>query len=157
MPNSIKVDFVIRLLLASAIMAAAGWYLASLWDARMREQNLILILPVVVAMVPFYLWVLAFEIRRYRQALVDAGEAPAPAEQGGYEHLYFMGVSIVSVAAFYLFGAVPATIAAMVGGLFLLGVRNPLLLLLLPVGTVLVLWFVFVMGFGIRIPLFLFP
>jgi hypothetical protein len=121
----------------------------------MREKNLILILPVVVAMVPFYFWVIYFEIQKFRSERSQPSPAPAAAVQ--HDHIVFMAVSVASVALFYLFGAVPATIISIFLGMFLLRIRRPLLLAAVPVLMTLVLWGIFVEGFGVRMPLFAFP
>jgi hypothetical protein len=155
MPANPRLDLAIRLLIASTMMGLALWYLASLWDARMREQNLILIRPVVLAMIPFYLWVVGYEIGRYRRIVRIGGRDQA--RHGSNEHLAFMAVAVASVVGFYLFGAIPATIATLIAGLLVLGVRQAPILVLLPLAVTLALWLVFAQGFGIRIPLFTVP
>lgn len=144
-----------RLAMPTAIMGVCLWYLSSLWDARMRQQNLILILPVVIAMLPFYLWIIVFELRRHA-ALGDAPPSEA-ASGGNRDHLAFMAVSLGSVALFYLFGAIPATVVTLVVSLLVLHIRSPRILIAMPCVVIFVLWVVFVAIFGIRIPLFLSP
>jgi hypothetical protein len=150
--DKLRNEFVVRLIVPTAMMAAALWYLGSLWDARMREQNLILIQPVVIAMIPFYVWVVVFELRRYRTVRAGAGPAcgQAPANS---DHLRFMAICVVSFPLFYLFGAVPATLVALGASLFTLGMRRPIALIGTSVMVTAVLWLVFVELFGIRMPL----
>lgn len=121
----------------------------------MREQNLILILPIVIAMLPFWLWIIVFELRRH----AALGDAPPPEDAGGgnRDHLSFMAVAVVSVALFYLFGAIPATVVTLVASLLVLHIRSPRILIGMPCVVIVVLWLVFVEIFGIRIPLFLSP
>jgi len=156
MEGNARGDLVIRLLLASAMMAAALWYLSSLWNARMRDQNLILIYPVVIAMLPFYLSVVLYEVRRYRRITAGSDGLGTP-RASSYEHIGFMVVAAAGVGAFYLFGGIPATVGILAGGLLVLGVRQPLPLILIPPGVTLALWLVFIKGFGIRMPLWLAP
>jgi hypothetical protein len=106
-------------------------------------------------MMPFYLWVVVYEIRRYRQ--ISPRDGDSERKEGDTNDLAFMAVAIASVAAFSFFGAVPATIATLVAGLVVLGVRQASILVLLPPGVTIVLWLVFAQGFGIRVPLFLLP
>jgi hypothetical protein len=151
-----RTELVMRLAVPTAIMLASLWYLGSLWDARMRAQNLILVRPVVVAMIPFYLWIVVWEIRRH--VALPAGQAAAPPATASIrDQVAFMGASVVSVPLFYVFGAVPATAVLLVASLWILRFRKPLVLILVPVLTSLLLWLIFVQVFGIRIPLFLVP
>lgn len=166
--NKVRNDFIIRLLIPTALMAAGLWYLGSLWDARMREQNLILIEPVVILMIPFYLGALFYEYRRYvkevaaaRLAAVASSPETRRNEAGDGEianatrnQALFLVTAAVSVAGFYILGAIPATILLIVAGLLILGVRKPLPLIVTPLVTTLVLWAVFIEIFGIRMPLF---
>lgn len=162
--EQIRNEFVIRLVIATALMAAGLWYLGSLWDARMREQNLILIQPVVLIMIPFYLATLWFEYRRYRKEMAKA----VPAEKAtktvladanlqanaNRNQFLFMGVAALGVAGFYLLGAIPATLLLIVAGLLVLGERRPMVIAITAGVTTFVLWLVFVQLFGIRMPLF---
>lgn len=159
----IKNEFIIRIVIATALMAAGLWYLGSLWDARMREQNLILIEPVVLLMIPFYLATLWFEYRRYQKELSEARlRAPVPAApKSGNEtanaernQILFMVVAAAAVAGFYLLGAIPATILLIVAGLLVLGERRPMVIAITSLVTTFVLWLVFIELFGIRMPLF---
>lgn len=149
-------EFVARLIVPTAVMAASLWYLGSLWDARMRAQNLILIQPVVVAMIPFYLWVIGFEIRRYR-AVLRGEDVVQPAVPANRDHLKFMALAVATVVLFHFFGAVPATLVALVASLLILRINGPLILIGVPLVTTAVLWLVFIRVFGIRMPLFLAP
>jgi len=168
MPNKIRNEFIIRLLIPTALMAAGLLYLGSLWDARMREQNLILIQPVVVLMIPFYLAAIFFEYRRYmremasaRTAAVDSTPERDPEESAVQQmpravrnQAIFMGMAAVSVVGFYVLGAIPATLLMILAGLLILGVRRPIILVGAPLITTLVLWAIFVEMFGIRMLLF---
>ncbi len=58
---------------------------------------------------------------------------------------------------FYLFGAVPATLLSVAGGMFLLRIRRPIQLITIPVVTTAALWLVFIELFGVRMPLFMWP
>lgn len=163
MPTTkIRNEFIIRIFIATALMGAGLWYLGSLWDARMREQNLILIEPVVLIMIPFYLATLWFEYRRYRKELEAAGarahviavknenEAANPERN----QIIFMLVAAASVAGFYVLGAIPATILLIVAGLLVLGERRPTVIAITALATTFVLWLAFIELFGIRMPLF---
>lgn len=151
-----RTELVMRLAVPTAIMLASLWYLGSLWDVRMRAQNLILVRPVVVAMLPFYLWIIVWEIRRH-SVLPAAQEVGIPAAVNARDQVAFMSVSVVSVPLFYLFGAVPATAVLLVVSMWILRFRRPVVLIVAPVLTSLLLWLIFVQVFGIRMPLFLTP
>jgi hypothetical protein len=162
--DKIRNDFIIRLAIATALMGAGLWYLGSLWDARMREQNLILIQPVVLIMIPFYLATIWFEYRRYRKELENAAPARLVGERANEDanlqenanrnQIIFMVIAALSVAGFYILGAIPATILLIVAGLLVLGERRPLVITITAAVTTFVLWLVFVELFGIRMPLF---
>lgn len=162
--KKIRNEFIVRLIIATALMAAGLLYLGSLWDARMREQNLILIEPVVIIMIPFYLATLWFEYRRYRKGLEKAAPVRSAREtvrndanlqqNAGRNQILFMAVAALSVAGFYLLGAIPATILLIAAGLLVLGERRPLVIVITAAVTTFVLWLVFVELFGIRMPLF---
>lgn len=162
--TSIRNDFIVRVLIATVLMGAGAWYLASLWNARMRELNLILIEPVVFLMVPFYLGALHFEYRRYRAALAvahDARRGPDPVAQDGdimpnasRNQARFLAMAAVSVVAFYVFGALLATVFMILGGMMILGVRRPVPLIVTPIVTTFVLWLVFIELFDIHMPLY---
>lgn len=151
-----RTELVMRLAVPTAIMLASLWYLGSLWDVRMRAQNLILVRPVVVAMLPFYLWVIVWEIRRH-SVLPAAQAAGIPAAVNARDQVAFMSVSVISVPLFYLVGAVPATAALLVVSMWILRFRRPVVLFLVPVLTSVSLWLIFIQVFGIRMPLFLMP
>jgi hypothetical protein len=162
--KKIRNEFIIRLIIATTLMAAGLWYLGSLWDARMREQNLILIEPVVIIMIPFYLATLWFEYRRYRKELAKAAPVRRANEtvrndanlqkNAERNQILFMAVAALSVAGFYLLGAIPATILLIVAGLLVLGERRLLVIAATAAVTTFVLWLVFIELFGIRMPLF---
>jgi hypothetical protein len=162
--EKIRNEFVIRLVIATALMAASLWYLGSLWDARMREQNLILIEPVVLIMIPFYLATIWFEYRRYRKELENAVPVSLTGERAKKDanrqdnanrnQIIFMVVAALSVPGFYILGAIPATILLILAGLLVLGERRPLVIAITTAVTTFVLWLVFVELFGIRMPLF---
>ncbi len=162
--KKIRNEFIIRLIIATTLMAAGLWYLGSLWDARMREQNLILIEPVVIIMIPFYLATLWFEYGRYRKELAKAAPVRRANEtvrndanlqkNAERNQILFMAVAALSVAGFYLLGAIPATILLIVAGLLVLGERRPLVIAATAAVTTFVLWLVFIELFGIRMPLF---
>lgn len=160
--TKIRNEFFIRIFIATALMGASLWYLGSLWDARMREQNLILIEPVVLIMIPFYLATLWYEYRRYRKELVAAGakvhvavvKSENDAANPERNQIIFMGVAAASVAGFYVLGAIPATIILIVAGLLVLGERRPKVIVITAAVTTFVLWLVFIELFGIRMPLF---
>lgn len=165
MPTAkIRNEFIIRVIIATALMAAGLWYLGSLWDARMREQNLILIQPVVLLMVPFYLATLWFEYRRYRKELENTASQRGTSESAAADanlqenavrnQILFMAVAALSVAGFYILGGIPATILLIVTGLLVLGERRPLVIAITAAVTTFALWFVFIELFGIRMPLF---
>ena len=159
--SNIRNDFIVRVVIATALMIAAAWYLASLWNARMRELNLILIEPVVILMVPFYLGTLNFEYRRYRKELAAALASTRGPDSGGQSELenagrnqvFFLALAAVSVAAFYTLGGLIATVFMIVGGMMILGVRKPMPLIITPVVTTFFLWLVFIKIFSIRMPL----
>lgn len=162
--DKIRNEFIIRLIIPTVLMAVALWYLGSLWDARMREKNLILIQPVVLIMIPFYLATLWYEFRRYRKELKTAKPPLTGArteavdgniqENAGRNQLLFMAVAALSVVAFYLLGGIPATILLIVSGLLVLGERRPTVIAITALATTFVLWLVFIELFGIRMPLF---
>lgn len=163
--EQLRTDFIVRIIIATVLMGAALWYLDSLWDARMREQNLILIRPVVLVMIPFYFATIFFEVRRYRAELKKVVPAVTPAagrqrdeaSTSGNQSLnqaIFMAVAAASVAGFYILGAIPATILLIVSGLLVLGERRPVVIAITASVTTFVLWFVFIQLFGIRMPLF---
>lgn len=147
-------EFIMRLLVPTVIVGASLWYLSSVWNARMRDQNLVMIRPVVVTMIPFYFWIVVFEVRRHLGIGSAPAAAPAPANN---DHLKLMAIAVLSVALFYLFGAIPATVIVLFASLLGLGVRKPVILAAVPVVTTLVLWLVFIETFGIRMPLFHVP
>lgn len=161
--TAIRNDFIVRALIATVLMGAGAWYLGSLWNARMRDLNLILIEPVVYLMIPFYLGTLHFEYRRYRKLLAAADGrevVPAVADEGELmpnatrNQVRFLAMAAVSVAAFYIFGALIATVFMIVGGMMILGVRRPVPLIVTPVVTTFFLWLVFIELFDIHMPLF---
>lgn len=161
--TSIRNEFIIRVLIATVLMGAGAWYLGSLWNARMRELNLILIEPVVFLMVPFYLGTVHFEYRRYRKELAMAhgtGLGPVVADDGDLmpnasrNQVRFLVLAAVSVAAFYIFGALLATVFMIVGGMMILGVRRPAPLIITPIVTTFLLWLVFIKLFDIHMPLY---
>lgn len=162
--DKIRNEFIIRLVIATALMGAALWYLASLWDARMREQNLIMIQPVVLIMIPFYLATIWFEYGRYRKELEKAGavrraDEPAKADANVQDNatrnqMIFMAVAALSVVGFYNLGAIPATMLLIIAGLLVLGERRPLVVAITATVTTFVLWLVFIQLFGIRMPMF---
>ena len=147
-------NFVGRLAVPTVLMAAAALYWASLLDARMREENLILIQPVVIFMLGCYVSVLVFEVRRYRKLTAEVGAA-APRE-GIARELQFIALAVVGAALFWAFGAIPATLAVLAAGMLVLRVRGPVTLIVTSAVTTLLLWAIFVQGFGIRMPLFRF-
>lgn len=162
--TTIRNDFIIRVLIATILMGAAVWYLGSLWDARMRELNLILIEPVVFLMIPFYLGALHFEYRRYQKEIALAKSAGAmrvtvPDEgdvmpNASRNQVLFLALAAVSVAAFYIVGALLATVFMILGGMMILGVRRPAPLIITPILTTFILWLVFIKLFEIRMPLY---
>lgn len=162
--DKIRNEFIIRLFIATALMAAGLCYLGSLWDARMREQNLILIEPVVIIMIPFYLATLWFEYRRYRKEMEALSSRTTPVgetggnanlqENAGRNQALFMGVAVLGVACFYILGAILATLIVITAGLLALGERRPMIIVITPLATTAVLWLVFIQIFGIRMPLF---
>ena len=148
--NKRNLEFVGRLAVPTMMMAAATAYWASLLDARMREQNLILIQPVFFFVALCYVLIVIFEIRRFRSV---------PRAEDGKEfafarHLQFMAVAIGGAVLFPIFGAVPATVALLCGGMLVLGVRNPVTIGVTTVVTTAVLWLVFIQAFGMRMELF---
>jgi ABC-type Fe3+-siderophore transport system permease subunit len=161
--TTIRNDFIIRVLIATTLMGAGAWYLGSLWNARMRDLNLILIEPVVFLMIPFYLGALHFEYRRYRKQLA-AAQGPGPVQvvvdegemmpNATRNQVRFLAMAAISVAAFYIFGALIATVFMIVGGMMILGVRRPVPLIVTPIVTTFFLWLVFIELFDIHMPLY---
>lgn len=155
-------NFLARLFVATVFMGGALWYLWSLRDAVDRDRNLLLIGPVVLALIPCYLAVLVHEFRRLPER--STTEAPEPADVAVGEPwvrrirqnrtLHFIALAIVLVPALSLFGAIPVTAGFVLLGLLVLGVRKISLLVLVPAGTTAGLWAAFVLGLGIRIPLY---
>jgi hypothetical protein len=161
--DKIRNEFIIRLIVPTVLMGVALWYWGSLWDARMREKNLILIQPVVLIMIPFYFATLWYEFRRYRKELATAMSTRTVAakaddanlqENAGRNQFLFMAVAALGVAGFYLLGGIPATILLIVAGLLVLGERRPSVIAVTALVTTFVLWLVFIELFGIRMPLF---
>lgn len=148
-------NFLGRLLVPTLLLAAATWYWMSLWDARMRDQNLILIQPVVFVIFGCYVLVVIFELRRYRTMLRQGRPTEEIAPRSWYRNkrLHFMAVAGIGVALFPFAGAIPATLFSVLSGMLVLGVRNVLVLVAVPLCTTTLLWAVFVQGFGIRMPL----
>lgn len=149
MENS-NLIFAGRLAVPTLMMGVATAYWASLLDARMREQNLILIQPVFFFVALCYVLIVIFEIRRFRSLpRTSGGDLSALAT-----HLQFMAVAIIGAVLFPILGAIPATVAVLGGGMIVLGVRHPVTLCATTVLTIAVLWLVFVVGFGMRMTLF---
>lgn len=147
-------EFLARLAVPTVLMIVGALYWASLLDARMREQNLILIQPVVVCMLAFYASIIVFEIRRYRRILERKHSENSAHGVVEAKQLYFIALAIAGAGAFWAFGAFVASVLILSGGMLLLGVRRPMIIVVVPLLTILVLWFVFVQGFGVRMPLF---
>jgi hypothetical protein len=160
--NSIRNDFIIRLLIATVLMGSAAWYLGSLWNARMRDLNLILIEPVTFLMIPFYIGTIYFEYSRYRKQIALARGASGEQTTGTgdstrsatHDQVRFLAMAAVSVAAFHILGALLATLFMIVAGMFILGVRRPVPLIVTPIVTIFLLWVVFIQLFNIRMPLY---
>lgn len=149
-------DLLARLAIPTVLMAAAGLYWASLLDARMRDQNLILIQPVVIFLLGCYVLVIGWEIRRHLRLAKDL----PPAGQGGGDiakQIALIVIAIAGAALFRLLGAIPATLFVLVAGMLALGVRRPLVILLVSALTTSLLWLVFIKAFGMRMPLFIVP
>ncbi len=87
---------------------------------------------------------------RAAAAAAEKVSAPKPRDT---RHLRFIAVTAVSIVFYVFLGAIPATVILVFAGMLVLGVRKPLILTVVPTATTVVLWLIFSVGLGLRIPL----
>ena len=128
-----------HLVLAGLLTAFCAWYLADAWLARASIHNLILIAPVGVAAILIGLVLLVREVR--------APSAPPPPEAGTFP---LMGLLIGFVILLPIVGFSASIFLFLIGSTRLMGVRNPVSLILYAALFTVVL--VFLLGQAVRLP-----